>query len=80
MSWANRAATNILPLSREEDNLAVALHERRYVGDCNDLKASLETYKLFDHPEAAEVSRMVVGLRNNLLAMRLMNREDQAVV
>jgi hypothetical protein len=49
MSWASRAAANILPLSREKNDLAVALHEWRYTGDYNDLEAPIETCKLCDH-------------------------------
>lgn len=51
MSWTSRAAANLLPLSREQDNLAVALHEWRYTGDYNDLEEPIETCKLCDHPD-----------------------------
>jgi len=51
MSWASRAAANIFPLSREKDDLALALHEWRYTGDYNDLEAPIETCKLCDHPD-----------------------------
>jgi hypothetical protein len=51
MSWATRAAANLLPLSREQEKLAVALSEWRYTGDYNDLGAPVETCKLCDHPD-----------------------------
>lgn len=51
MSWAERAATNLLPLSREQRDLAAALREWRYTGDFNDLEAPIETCQLCDHPD-----------------------------
>jgi len=48
MSWTTRAAANLLPLSREQEKLAVALSEWRYTGDYNDLGAPVETCKLCD--------------------------------
>jgi hypothetical protein len=51
MSWASRAAANILPLSREKDDLAVALREWRYTGDYHDLETPCEDCELCDHPD-----------------------------
>ena len=51
MSWASRAANNLLPLSRERDSLVKALHEWRYTGNFNDLEAPIEECELCDHPE-----------------------------
>jgi hypothetical protein len=50
MSWAARAAKNILPLSREKRQLAVALKEWFYTGDSTDLEAPEEDCELCDHP------------------------------
>ena len=51
MSWAERAAANLLPLSKEKSELARALREWRYTGDFNDLEAPVETCQLCDHPD-----------------------------
>jgi hypothetical protein len=51
MSWAQRAARNLLPLSREESDLAVALREWRYEGGFHDLEAPEEDCELCDHPD-----------------------------
>jgi hypothetical protein len=51
MSWAERAAANLLPISREKSDLAKALHEWRYTGDFNDLEAPIEICQLCDHPD-----------------------------
>lgn len=51
MSWSSRAATNLLPLSLENSNLAQALREWRYTGEYNDLEAPVEHCKLCDHPD-----------------------------
>ena len=50
MSWASRAASNILPLSIEQDKLAIALREWRYAGNCFDLNEPVEICELCDHP------------------------------
>jgi hypothetical protein len=49
MSWASRAANNLLPLSRETSQLSVALHEWRYTGEFFDLEAPVEDCQLCDH-------------------------------
>ncbi|MDE2111111.1 MAG: hypothetical protein KGJ79_08205 [Alphaproteobacteria bacterium] len=51
MSWAERAAANLLPLSMEKSNLSTALREWRYTGDFHDLETPVETCQLCDHPE-----------------------------
>jgi len=51
MSWASRAADNLLPLSREQHDLALALREWRYTGEFHDLEAPIENCQLCDHPE-----------------------------
>ena len=51
MSWASRAAANLLPLSREKSDLAPALREWRYTGDYNDLEAPAADCELCDHPD-----------------------------
>lgn len=51
MSWASRAAKNLLPLSRERHNLARALGEWRYTGEFNDLEELIETCGLCEHPD-----------------------------
>ncbi len=51
MSWAARAATNLLPLSREQDNLPRALAEWRYTGNYHDLEAPSADCQLCDHPD-----------------------------
>lgn len=51
MSWASRAAANILPMSLEQDNLAVALQEWRYTGEYYDLESPCEDCELCDHPD-----------------------------
>jgi len=51
MSWASRAAANILPLSREQDDLAAALHEWRYTGDYHDLETPREDCELCEHAD-----------------------------
>src|ERR1043165_5380424 len=51
MSWASRVSENLLPLSKERDDLALALHEWRYAGNFNDLEAPEADCELCDHPE-----------------------------
>lgn len=51
MSWASRAAANLLPLSREQDDLGKALREWRYTGNYYDLEEPIEDCELCDHPE-----------------------------
>ncbi len=51
MSWASRAAENLLPLSREQESLAQALREWRYTGEFHDLEAPVEDCELCDHPD-----------------------------
>lgn len=51
MSWAQRAARNLLPLSREKSDLAVSLREWRYEGGFHDLELTDETCELCDHPD-----------------------------
>lgn len=46
MSWAERAAENLLPLSVERACLAVALREWVYEGNVEDLEAPVETCQL----------------------------------
>lgn len=51
MSWASRAANNLMPLSREQESLAAALREWRYTGNCYDLEEPVEICQLCDHPD-----------------------------
>lgn len=51
MTWAARAAANLLPLSREQANLAIALREWRYTGDFHDLETPAADCELCDHPD-----------------------------
>lgn len=51
MSWAQRAARNIIPLSIEKTNLAAALHEWRYEGGFYDREATDADCELCDHPD-----------------------------
>lgn len=51
MSWASRAARNLLPHSREQTNLAAALREWRYTGDFHDLETPAADCELCDHPD-----------------------------
>lgn len=51
MSWASRAAANLLPLSRERQDLKPALAEWRYLGDFHDLETPSEVCQLCDHPD-----------------------------
>ncbi len=51
MSWLDNAAKNLLPLSREHDNFAVALGEWHYTGNFHDLEVAIEECGLCEHPE-----------------------------
>jgi|SRR5579859_1216606 len=51
MSWASRAAANLLPHSREQSDLARALKEWRYTGEFFDLEAPAADCELCDHPD-----------------------------
>lgn len=50
MNWAFRSAENILPVSKEQKNLLLALKEWVYTGDMYDLDTSREHCQLCDHP------------------------------
>tara|TARA_R100000656_G_scaffold115429_1_gene87992 strand:+ start:359 stop:994 length:636 start_codon:yes stop_codon:yes gene_type:complete len=50
MNWAFRSADNILPLSKDQKNLLLALKEWVYTGEMYDLEAPNETCQLCDHP------------------------------
>ena len=50
MTWIERVAANILPLSKERRNVAEALREWVYTGDCYDLDAPIEDCQLCNHP------------------------------
>ena len=50
MSWAQRAARNLLPLSMEQDDLAVALREWVYERNVVVLETPSEVCQLCDHP------------------------------
>src|SRR6266511_1614525 len=49
--WAKRAAENLLPLSEERDELAVALKEWVYSGDMDDLESERSSCGLCEHPD-----------------------------
>jgi hypothetical protein len=67
MSWAQRAARNILPLSREKLDLSVALREWRYEGGFHDLEAPNEDCELCDHSDI----RYQFEIRNRFTNTRL---------
>jgi len=50
MSWASRAAANLLPQSIEQTDLTTALREWVYEGNVEDLEAPVETCELCEHP------------------------------
>ncbi|UTH73228.1 hypothetical protein [Chromobacterium sp. IIBBL 290-4] len=51
MTWAQKSAANLLPLSVERAQLAVALQEWLYTGDMYDLGTPIETCELCKHPD-----------------------------
>lgn len=64
MSWASRAARNLLPLSREKEALAAALREWRYTGDYHDLETPSADCELCDHPKIRyqfEIGNLLTG-------------------
>jgi len=67
MTWAQRAARNILPLSRERSDLAAALREWRYQGGFRDLEAPDADCELCDHPDI----RYQFEIRNRYTNARL---------
>lgn len=67
MTWAQRAARNILPLSRERSDLAAALREWRYEGGFQDLEAPDADCELCDHPDI----RYQFEIRNRFTDARL---------
>jgi hypothetical protein len=68
MSWAQRAASNLLPLSEERSSLAVALKEWAYTGDAYDLGEPEATCQLCDHPDI----RYQFLIQNRLTASELL--------
>lgn len=76
MSWAERAAANLLPLGKEKSNLAVALREWRYTGNFNDLEAPVEICELCNHPDIRyqfEIRNLVTG-KSLLVGSECINR------
>ena len=67
MSWAQRAARNILPLSREKSDLTAALREWHYEGGFHDLEAPDADCELCDHPDI----RYQFEIRNRFTDSRL---------
>lgn len=51
MTWAQKSAANLLPLSVESAQLTVALREWLYTGDMYDLETPIETCELCEHPD-----------------------------
>lgn len=51
MSWLDNAAKNLLPLSRDQQNFALALREWHYTGNFHDLEVAIENCGLCEHPE-----------------------------
>ena len=51
MSWAQRSAANLLPLSVEQRQFPVALHEWVYAGDMYDMERPAGTCELCEHPD-----------------------------
>jgi hypothetical protein len=68
MTWAQRAARNLLPLSRERFDLAAALKEWRYEGDFHDLETPSADCELCDHPDI----RYQFEIRNGFTDSRLL--------
>ena len=67
MSWAQRAARNMLPHSREKSRLPAALKEWRYEGGFHDLEAPEADCELCDHPDI----RYQFEIRNRFTDARL---------
>jgi|SRR6185437_1860839 len=51
MNWARNAENNLLPLSREQHNFALALTEWHYTGNTHDLEEPVEACELCEHPD-----------------------------
>lgn len=51
MTWAQKSAANLLPLSVERAQLSVALREWLYTGDMYDVETPIETCELCEHPD-----------------------------
>lgn len=51
MSWAERSAANLLPLSVEQYRFPIALREWVYAGDMYDMETPNETCQLCGHPD-----------------------------
>lgn len=49
MSWAERSAANLLPLSVEQYRFPIALREWVYAGDMYDMETPNETCQLCGH-------------------------------
>lgn len=76
MSWTERAAANLMPLSKEQSNLAAALREWRYTGNFNDLEIPDETCELCDHPDIRyqfEIRNLITG-QSLLIGSECINR------
>lgn len=76
MSWAGRAALNLLPLSREQSDLKTALREWRYTGNMYDLGVANETCGLCDHPDIRyqfEIGNLITG-QTLLIGSECINR------
>jgi hypothetical protein len=67
VSWAERAARNLLPHSRDRSDLAMALREWRYEGGFHDLEAPTADCELCDHPDI----RYQFEIRNGFTGARL---------
>ena len=67
MSWAERSAANLLPLSEETSNLKAALHEWVYSGEMYDLTEPIETCELCEHPDIRYQFKIVNTLNGSEL-------------
>jgi len=67
MSWTERSAANLLPLSEERSSLKVALREWVYSGETYDLIQPVETCELCEHPDIRYQFKIVNKLNGSEL-------------
>jgi hypothetical protein len=76
MSWAARAAKNLLPLSLEQNKLAQALREWRYTGNYHDLETPSADCELCGHQDIRyefEIQNLHTG-KSLLIGSECINR------
>lgn len=68
MNWVRNAANNLLPLSQDQSNFALALKEWHYTGNTFDLEEPIESCELCEHPDIRYQFEIVnLHTRNTLL-------------